>query len=160
VEQRILKHIRRVLRPVYPQKEAPEDAVFEKLREYIRDAIQLSILMRMEQSRFVSAFFTMGADFQPSRHSTGGEEQSGRVRMCIFPGIIKQTLFLGASTPADTSVFLARVHLDSVFSYLKLDPLPKAPTGGAGESGAGNGVKERGREHVRENAKDKPEGPS
>jgi len=77
--------------------------------------------MRLEQARFVSTFPIQAASFQASRHSTGGEDQSGPIRMCIFPGIIKQGMFLGASTPADISIFKARVHLESAFDHLKLD---------------------------------------
>lgn len=125
VEGRILRRIRRILRPIHP-RETPDDIIFEKLQEYIHNAIDLAITMRLEQARFVSTFPIQAAAFQASRHSTGGEDQSGPIRMCIFPGIIKQTMFLGASTPVDISIFKARVHLESAFEQLHLNsPLQK-----------------------------------
>jgi hypothetical protein len=123
VEGRVVRRIRRILRQVLP-RESPDDGIFEKLEEYIHGAVEVAIAMRLEQARFVSTFPIQGAVFQPSRHSTGGEEQSGLVRMCIFPGIIKQGMFLGASTPTDVSIFKARVHLDSAFVHLRPGLLP------------------------------------
>jgi len=120
VETRVLRRIRRILRPIHP-RDSPDDEIFEKLQEYIHDAIELAVAMRLEQARFVSTFPIQAASYQPSRHSTGGEEQSGAVRMCIFPGIIKQSMFLGTSTAADISIFKARVHLESVFEHLRLN---------------------------------------
>jgi hypothetical protein len=117
VEARIVRRIRRILRPVHP-RQTPEDVVFEKLAEYVHDAIELARAMRLEQTRFVSTFPIEAASFQPSRHSTGGEEQSGSVRICVFPGIIKQEMYLGTSTAADISIFKARVHLQSAFEHL------------------------------------------
>lgn len=82
--------------------------------------------MRMEQARFVSAFPIQGATYNAARHTTGGEDQSGPVRLCTFPGIIKQSMFLGASLPSDISIYRARVHLASAFQHLKLDlPTPQ-----------------------------------
>jgi len=88
----------------------------------------------------VSTFPIQGAAYQPSRHSTGGEDQVGAIRMCTFPGIIKQAMFLGASLPSDISIFRARVHLDSTFQHLKLDlpPLPQ-PDGDKSEKPANQG---------------------
>ena len=123
-EQRLTRRIKRILRPIYP-REPLDEAIFEKLHEYLRDAIDIAIAMRLEQARFVSTFPIHGAAYQPQRHSTGGEEQAGAIRICIFPGVIKQAMFLGASTPSDISVFLARVHLESSFQYLKLDLEPQ-----------------------------------
>ena len=125
VQSRIVRRIKRILRPVHP-RDAPDDAVFDKLQEYIVDAIEIAVAMRLEQARFVSTFPIQGAAYQPSRHSTGGEDQVGAIRMCTFPGIIKQAMFLGASLPSDISIFRARVHQDSTFQHLKLD-LPSAP---------------------------------
>jgi hypothetical protein len=123
VEGRIIRRIKRILNPIHP-RETPDDAIFEKLEEYAHAAVVIAIAMRLEQARFVSTFPIQTAPFQSSRHSTGGEDQSGYVRMCIFPGIIKQGMFLGASTPADISIFKARVHLDSAFVHLKMAILP------------------------------------
>jgi hypothetical protein len=120
VGSRIFRHLRRILRPIHP-KETPDDAIFEKLQEYINQAIEIAVSMRLEQARFVSTFPIRGAAFQNLRHSTGGEEQTGLIRMCTFPGVVKQTNFLGAS-PADMSIFKARVHLQSTFQYLGMDP--------------------------------------
>jgi hypothetical protein len=121
VEFRILRRLKRVLRPIHP-REMPDEAIFERLQEYLGDAIEIAISMRLEQARFVSTFPIQGAVFQPHRHSTGGEEQTGLIRMCTFPGVVKQSVFLGASNPTDVSIFKARVHLQSTFQYLGLDP--------------------------------------
>ena len=120
VEGRLMRRIKRVLRPLHP-RDVPDDAIFEKLQEYIGDAIEIAVAMRMELVRFVSAFPIEGATYQPARHSTGGEEQTGPIRMCTFPGIIKQAMFLGASTNSDISIFRARVHLESAFQHLHLN---------------------------------------
>ena len=125
VQSRIVRRIKRILRPVHP-RDIPDDIVFDKLQEYIGDAIEIAVAMRLEQTRFVSTFPIQGAAYQQSRHSTGGEDQTGAIRMCTFPGIIKQAMFLGASLPSDISIFRARVHLDSTFQHLKLD-LPPVP---------------------------------
>ena len=125
VQTRIVRSIKRILRPVYP-RELQDDSIFDKLQDYIGDAIEIAVAMRLEQARFVSTFPIQGAAYQAARHSTGGEEQSGPIRMCTFPGIIKQAMFLGASMPADISVFRARVHLESAFQHLKLT-LPPIP---------------------------------
>lgn len=117
VEGRITRRIKRILRSVYP-RDTPEDAIFDKLQEYINSAIELAIAMRLEQARFVSTFPIQGAAFLPNRHTTGGNEQTGLIRMCTFPGIIKQAMFLGASTSTDVSIFKARVHLESAFQNL------------------------------------------
>ena len=124
VEQRLTRRIKRILRPIYP-RETLDEAVFEKLHEYLRDAIEITSVMRLEQARFVSTFPIHGAPYQPQRHTTGGDDQTGNIRICTFPGIIKQAMFLGASTQSDVSVFLARVHLESSFQYLKLDARPQ-----------------------------------
>lgn len=121
VESRILRHLKRILRPVLP-KDLPDDTVFEKLKDYIGDAIEIAISMRLEQARFVSTFPIAGATFQPLRHSTGGEDQTGLIRMCTFPGVVKQSAFLGPAAPTDLTIFKARVHLESNFQYLGLDP--------------------------------------
>lgn len=119
VEPRITRRIKRILRSVHP-RDTPEDSIFDKLQEYISSAIEIAIAMRLEQARFVSTFPIQGAAFLPNRHTTGGDEQTGSIRMCTFPGIIKQTMFLGASTPTDISIFKARVHLESAFQNLPL----------------------------------------
>lgn len=126
VQTRIVRRIKRILRPIYP-RELPDDAIFEKLQDYIGDAIEISVAMRLEQARFVSTFPIQGAGYQAARHTTGGEEQSGPIRMCTFPGIIKQAMFLGASTATDISIFRARVHLESAFQHLKLTVPPPPP---------------------------------
>jgi hypothetical protein len=125
VQTRIVRRIKRILRPVYP-RDLPDDTVFDKLQEYIGDAVEIGVAMRLEQARFVSTFPIQGAAYQPARHTTGGEEQIGPIRMCTFPGIIKQTMFLGASMPTDISIIRARVHLESAFQHLKL-ALPPTP---------------------------------
>jgi hypothetical protein len=119
VEGRITRRIKRILRSVHP-RDSPDDAIFDKLQEYINSAIEIAIAMRLEQARFVSTFPIEGAAFLPNRHTTGGDEQTGSIRMCTFPGIIKQAMFLGASTPTDISIFKARVHLESAFQSLPL----------------------------------------
>jgi hypothetical protein len=119
VEGRITRRIKRILRSVHP-RDIPDDAIFDKLQEYISSAIEIAIAMRLEQARFVSTFPIQGAAFLPNRHTTGGDEQTGAIRMCTFPGIIKQTMFLGASTSTDISIFKARVHLESSFQKLPL----------------------------------------
>ena len=126
VQTRIVRRIKRILRPIYP-RELPDDAIFEKLQDYISDAIEIAVTMRLEQARFVSTFPIQGAGYQAARHTTGGEEQTGPIRMCTFPGIIKQTMFLGASMPTDISIFRARVHLESAFQHLKLTLPPPPP---------------------------------
>lgn len=123
VQTRIVRRIKRILRPVYP-RELPDDVVFDKLQDYISDAIEISVAMRLEQTRFVSTFPIQGAAYQAGRHSTGGEEQTGPIRMCTFPGIIKQSMFLGASLPTDVSIFRARVHLESAFQHMNLGSPP------------------------------------
>lgn len=125
VQNRIMRRIKRILRPIYP-RELSDDSIFEKLQDYIGDAIEIAVSMRLEQARFVSTFPIQGAAYQAARHSTGGEEQNGPIRMCTFPGIIKQAMFLGASIPSDISIFRARVHLESGFQHLKLK-LPPPP---------------------------------
>jgi hypothetical protein len=125
VESRIVRRMKRILRPVYP-RDSPDDAIFDKLQEYIGSAIEIAVAMRLEQARFVSTFPIQGAAYQPMRHSTGGDDQTGAIRMCTFPGIIKQAMFLGASTPTDISIFRARVHLDSAFQNMNWElPLAK-----------------------------------
>ena len=119
VEGRITRRIKRILRSVHP-RDTPDDSIFDKLQEYINSAIEIAISMRLEQARFVSTFPIQGAAFLPNRHTTGGDEQTGSIRMCTFPGIIKQTMFLGASTSTDISIFKARVHLESAFQNLPL----------------------------------------
>lgn len=126
VQIRIVRRIKRILRPVCP-RELLDDAIFDKLQEYMSDAVQIAVAMRLEQTRFVSTFPIQGAVYQPARHSTGGEEQSGSIRMCTFPGIIKQAMFLGASMPTDISIFRARVQLESSFQHLKLSLPPPTP---------------------------------
>jgi len=126
VQNRIVRRIKRILRPIYP-RELVDDAIFEKLQDYIGDAIEIAVAMRLEQARFVSTFPIQGAAYQAVRHTTGGEEQSGPIRICTFPGIIKQNMFLGASVPTDISIFRARVHLESAFQHLKLTALPPPP---------------------------------
>jgi hypothetical protein len=115
-----MRRMKRILRPIHP-REVPDEAIFEKLQEYLGNAIEIAIAMRLEQARFVSTFPIQGAPYQAQRHSTGGEDQTGPIRMCTFPGIIKQGMFLGASAASDISVFQARVHLESSFQHLKLD---------------------------------------
>jgi hypothetical protein len=122
VQARIVRRIARILRQIHP-REHPEDAIFEKLQDYTNDAFAIAVEMRLEQDRFVSLFPTQGASFQTARHSTGGEEQSGLIRICTFPGIIKQTMFLGVSAVDDVSIFKARVHLNSTFQHLDLGPI-------------------------------------
>jgi len=122
VQARIVRRIRRILRQIYP-RDNPDDAIFDKFQDYMNDAFAIAMAMRLEQDRFVSTFPTQGASFHPARHSTGGEEQSGLIRLCTFPGVIKQTMFLGASTPEDISIFRARVYLDSAFQHLDLGPI-------------------------------------
>jgi hypothetical protein len=117
VEGRITRRIKRILRSVHP-RDIPDDAIFDRLQEYINSSIEIAIAMRLEQARFVSTFPIQGAAFLPNRHTTGGDEQNGAIRMCTFPGIIKQTMFLGASTSTDVSIFKARVHLESSFQKL------------------------------------------
>jgi hypothetical protein len=134
VEGRFLRRIKRILRPIHP-RDTPDDAIFDKLQEYVNNAIEIAVTMRMEQARFVSTFPIQGAPFSAARHSTGGEEQSGPIRMCTFPGIIKQAMFLGASAPSDISIFKARVHLESTFHHLELN-LPAA-----GEKGTENNTR-------------------
>ena len=121
VEGRIMRRIKRILRPVHPRDSPPDEAIFDKLSEYINHAVEIAVAMRFEQGRFVSTFPIQGAAYQSARHSTGGEDQSGAIRMCTFPGIIKQAMFLGASMPTDISIFKARVHLESAFQHMKLD---------------------------------------
>ena len=125
MQGRLLRRVRRILRPIYP-RDLPDDSVFDKLADYIGDAVEIAISMRLERDRFVSTFPIQGATFQSNRHTTGGEEQAGPIRMCTFPGIIKQTMFLGASQPSDISIYKARVHLESSFQHLKLN-LPALP---------------------------------
>lgn len=125
VEGRIMRRLKRILRPIHPRDSPPDDAIFDKLQEYIAHAIEIAVSMRLEQGRFVSTFPIQGAVFQPPRHSTGGEDQKGAIRMCTFPGIIKQSMFLGASVVSDISIFKARVHLESTFQHLELElPTP------------------------------------
>ena len=97
----------------------------------MNDAFAIAVAMRLEQDRFVSMFPTQGASFHPARHSTGGEEQTGLIRLCTFPGVIKQSMFLGASIPEDISIFRARVYLDSTFQHLDLGPIVAAQEGEA-----------------------------
>jgi hypothetical protein len=122
VQARVVRRIKRILRPIYPRDHL-DDAIFDKFQDYMNDVFAIAVAMRLEQDRFVSTFPTQGASFQSTRHSTGGEEQTGLIRLCTFPGIIKQTMFLGASTPDDTSIFRARVYLDSTFQHLDLGPI-------------------------------------
>jgi hypothetical protein len=125
VESRIVRRIKRILRAIHP-RDSPDDAIFEKLQEYVRHAIEIAVAMRLEQARFVSTFPIQGAAYQPARHSTGGDDQTGAIRMCTFPGIIKQAMFLGASTATDISIFRARVHLESAFANMEwVLPLPQ-----------------------------------
>ena len=118
-----MKRLRRILRQVYP-RELPNDLIFDKLQEYLGDAIEIALTMRLEQTRFVSTFPVQGATFQPQMQSLGGEEQSGPIRMCTFPGIIKQASFLGLSTSSDISIYPARVQLESSFKHLNLGSTP------------------------------------
>jgi hypothetical protein len=122
VESRIVRRVKRILRPVYP-RDTLDDSIFEKMQEYIDDAIEIGVSMRLEQSRFVSTFPIQGAAYQTARHSTGGDEQSGAIRICTFPGIIKQSMFLGQTAAGDVTIFRARVHLESSFQHLRLDPV-------------------------------------
>lgn len=135
VQTRIFRRIKRILRPVHP-RDLPDDAVFEKLQQYLGDAIEIAVAMRLEQTRFVSTFPIQGATYAAARHTTGGEEQTGPIRMCTFPGIIKQSMFLGASSSSDISIFKARVHLESSFQHLKLalPPVPQTATAASDES--------------------------
>lgn len=140
VESRIVRRIKRILRPVHP-RESPEDVVFEKLQEYVHNAIEIAVAMRLEQARFVSTFPIQGAAYQLARHSTGGDDQTGAIRMCTFPGIIKQAMFLGASTATDISIFRARVHLDSAFANMDwILPLPLEIEAEEAEPAGSNGV--------------------
>jgi hypothetical protein len=95
--------------------------IFDKLGDYIGDAVEIAVAMRLEHPRFVSTFPIQGASFQSNRHTIGGDEQTGSIRVCTFPGIIKQQMFLGASLPTDVSIYKARVHLESSFEHLNLD---------------------------------------
>lgn len=116
VEQNIFKSIKCVLRHIYPRahSDAVNDTIFEELKTHLSEAISVAVTMRLESCRFISTFPIKGARFVSQRHSIADENnQSGAIRMCVFPGIIKQKEFLGASKPTDVSIFKANVYLES-----------------------------------------------
>lgn len=125
VQGRIFRRIKSIIRHIQPKPSlALNEAIYGELWGLIETATEISISMRLEKARFISSFPISGAVFLAARHYVHGAEdlqQVGSIRMCLFPGIIKQNQFLGASKPTGISIIKARVLLQTKFEYLKLD---------------------------------------